>query len=334
MALSESTQEWTFQEVVRRFAPDLAAIEAAIVENLRSHNELLERMASHVALSGGKRLRPLLVVLCSRLSGYEGREHIPLGNVVEYLHAATLLHDDVLDEASVRRGAPSANCIWGNHLAILGGDFLYTTAFDILLQGFPREIIRILCRSSLDMIEGEVLQRQWRGRPEITEETYLRIVGLKTASLISACCRTGSLLAGADPAQTVRLGDFGRSLGIAFQIIDDTLDYLADPAKLGKALGGDLRQGTITLPLIHLFSRDGIEGEKVWIQEALARETVDSRAIGDISRLLVQHRCGETAMARAREHIDACHRHLEHLAGSPLYPALLAAANYVITRSF
>ena len=132
-----------------------------------------------------------------------------LGNVVEYLHAATLLHDDVLDDAALRRGAPSANRVWGNHLAVLGGDFLYTTAFDLLLASAPREVIRVLCRCSLDMIDGEVLQRRWRNRPDITEETYLAVVARKTASLISGCCRTGALLAGADAARVEALGRFG-----------------------------------------------------------------------------------------------------------------------------
>jgi octaprenyl-diphosphate synthase len=322
----------TFQEVLGRFAPDLAEIETAIREQLSSRNELLESMAAHVAFSGGKRLRPLLVVLCSRLSGYEGRQHIGLGNVVEFLHAATLLHDDVLDNAPVRRGVPSANRVWGNHLAVLGGDFLYTTAFDILLQSFPREIIRILCRSSLDMIEGEVLQRQWRGRPEIAEDTYLRILECKTASLIAACCRTGALLAGVGGDQAATLAEFGRSLGIAFQIMDDTLDYLADPAKLGKALGGDLRQGTITLPLIHLFRREGIGAEQAWIRDAIEQNTIDGKAVAAISRLLVEHRCGESALATARGYVERCHRQLERLGASPLQAALLAASSYVITR--
>jgi len=321
-----------YQELVLRFAPDLAAVEQAIAGNLASGNELLEAMASHVVKSGGKRLRPLLVILSARLSGYAGSGHIVLGNVVEYLHAATLLHDDVLDDAAVRRGAPSANRVWGNHLAVLGGDFLYTTAFDLLLASAPREVIRVLCRCSLDMIDGEVLQRRWRNRPEISEETYLTIVARKTASLISGCCRTGALLAGADPDRVEALGRFGSSLGTAFQVIDDTLDYLADPARLGKALGGDLRQGTVTLPLIHLLRQEGLAADQSRIRGLIERGAVDDRGIAEIASLLREHRCGESAMTRAREFAADARRAIEPLRGSDLHAALTAAADFVIDR--
>ncbi len=325
-------QTGNYQDLMLRFAPDLAAIEAAIADNLSSSNELLEAMAAHVVKSGGKRLRPLLVILSSRLCGYTGGDHVLLGNVVEYLHAATLLHDDVLDDAALRRGSPSANRVWGNHLAVLGGDFLYTTAFDLLLSAVPREIIRVLCRCSLDMIDGEVLQRRWRNRPEISEETYLAIVGRKTASLISGCCRSGALLAGAPPARVEALGRFGTSLGTAFQVIDDTLDYLADPGRLGKALGGDLRQGTVTLPLIHLLRRDGLAAEQSRIRGLIERGEVDDAGIADIAALLREQRCGESAMARAREFAADARLAIEPLRGTELHAALTAAADFVIDR--
>ena len=324
----------TYPEIVSRFAADLTAVETAITGNLDSSNELLEAMASHVVKSGGKRLRPLLVILCARLNGYQGDGHVTLGNVVEYLHAATLLHDDVLDDAALRRGAPTANRVWGNHLAVLGGDFLYTTAFDLLLASAPREVIRILCRCSLDMIDGEVLQRRWRNRPEIPEETYLAIVARKTASLISGSCRTGALLAGADAGLVAALGRFGASLGTAFQVIDDTLDYLADPARLGKALGGDLRQGTVTLPLIHLLRREGLAAEQARIRVLIERGEVDDDAIGSIATLLREQRCGESAMARAREFAADARLAIEPLRGGELHAALTAAADYVINRDF
>jgi len=322
----------SYQDLVIRFAPDLAAVEAAIADNLFSSNELTEAIAAHVVKSGGKRLRPLLVILSSRLSGYTGNDHLVLGNVVEYLHAATLLHDDVLDDASLRRGSPSANRVWGNHLAVLGGDFLYTTAFDLLLSSAPREIIRVLCRCSLDMIDGEVLQRRWRNRPDISEETYLAVVARKTASLISGCCRTGALLAGADASRVEALGRFGSSLGTAFQVIDDTLDYLADPARLGKAIGGDLRQGTVTLPLIHLLRREGLAAEQSRIRGLIERGEVDDTGTAEIAALLREHRCGESAMARAREFAADARLAIEPLRGTELHSALTAAADFVINR--
>jgi octaprenyl-diphosphate synthase len=325
---------WTYQGLTRRFAGDLAAVEQAIAANLGSDNELLATMAAHVATGGGKRLRPLLVILCARLGGYAGEGHIPLGNAVEYLHAATLLHDDVLDQAEVRRSAPSANALWGNHLAVLGGDFLYTTAFDLLLASAPREVIRVLCRCSLDMVDGEVLQRRWRNRPEIDEAAYLAIVARKTASLIAGCCRTGALIAGSEAKQVEALGRFGTSLGTAFQVIDDTLDYLADPARLGKALGGDLRQGTVTLPLIHLLRREGIRDEQQRIRDVIVRGEASEADVAWIAGLLREHRCGESAMARAREFAADARDALAPLAGTELRAALLAAADFVIERNF
>ncbi len=328
-----SDRPWTFQSVMEHFAPDLEAIEEAIFANLRSRNELLEKIGTYITASGGKRLRPLLVVLCARMNGYQGRDHIALGNIVEYLHAATLLHDDVLDSATIRRGAPSANDNWGNHFAVLGGDFLYTSAFDLLLERFPRDIIRVLSRASLDMIEGEVLQRQWRGKTDITEETYFEIISLKTASLISASCRAGSLLGGGDPEQAGRLADFGRSLGTAFQVIDDTLDYTADPDKLGKVLGGDLCQGTVTLPLIYLFQEGDLEPLRKEVTAAMAAGKVGNGTVRKITGLLHERGCGKRSMAKATAHAEAAKEALHSFSDSPLYRALLSAADYIIHRS-
>jgi octaprenyl-diphosphate synthase len=326
-------QATTYQEVVARYAADLEAVEKSIFSRLESRNELLQSIATYITGRGGKRLRPLLVILCSKLNGYTGRDHISLGNVVEYLHAATLLHDDVLDNASLRRGSASANEKWGNHFAVLGGDFLYTTAFDILLQRFPREIIRILCRSSLDMIEGEVLQRQWRGRPDISEATYFEIISLKTASLISACCRTGGMLGGVPPSQVESLAEFGRLLGTAFQVIDDTLDYTADPEKLGKTLGGDLRQSTVTLPLIYLLHDARLADRRDELAGAVGQEEIDDGTVATIIELLQKYDCGGRAMARAADLARSSKEQLRSFKDSPVYPALSAAADFIIHRS-
>jgi octaprenyl-diphosphate synthase len=323
----------TYQEVVARFSSELAAVEESLLSHLDPRNELLRNITTYITRSGGKRLRPLLVILCSKLKGYEGPDHILLGNVVEYLHAATLLHDDVLDRAEIRRGNPSANHKWGNHFAVLGGDFLYTTAFDLLLQRFPRDIIQILCRASLDMINGEVLQRQWRGRIDIPEATYFEVVSLKTASLISACCRTGAILGGAGREQIEDLSEFGRLLGMAFQVIDDTLDYTADPGKLGKALGGDLRQRTVTLPLIYLFQEGRLQEKNAAMMEALAAEEISESTVREIISLLDEQGCGKKAMEKAASLAAASKEYLRSSSPSPLYPALSAAADYIIQRS-
>ena len=330
---AKPSESWTFQEVLSRFSGDLQAVEQSIFDNLDSRSDLLQSVATYIARSGGKRLRPLLVCICARMLGYEGRDHISLGNVVEYLHAATLLHDDVLDNASVRRGAPSANTKWGNHFAVLGGDFLYTSAFDILLQRFHRDIIRALCRASMDMIEGEVLQKQWGGRLDISEETYFRIIALKTASLISASCRTGAMLGGADRRAADELGEFGRLLGTAFQIIDDTLDYTADPAKLGKILGGDLRQGTVTLPLIYLLQEPSLEGLRGELLEEVGRGQVGDATVHRVTEMLSTHHCAKRAMDTAARYAASSKQRLAPFSGSPLAPALSAAADFIIQRT-
>jgi len=328
-----NSEKLTYQQVLALFAADLGAIESAIFDTLASRNDLLQEIMTYIARSGGKRLRPLLACICAKLNGYEGSDHIALGSVVEYLHAATLLHDDVLDDAHLRRGSPSANSKWGNHLAVLGGDFLYTSAFDILLARFPRDIIRVLCRASMDMIEGEVLQRQWRGRIDISEETYFEVISLKTASLIAASCRSGGMLGGADQAAAADLEEFGRSLGMAFQIIDDTLDYMADEEKLGKILGGDLRQGTVTLPLIYLMQSlpEGQEKDRI-------RATVEGGEIADdfvyrIRALMDELGCARKALDTAASHAERSKESIRSFAGSPAYPALEAAADYIIHRS-
>jgi octaprenyl-diphosphate synthase len=184
------------------------------------------------------------------------------------------------------------------------------------------------------MVDGEVLQRRWRNRPEIDEAAYLAIVSRKTASLIAGCCRTGALLAGAEAAAVEALGRFGSALGTAFQMIDDTLDYLADPSRLGKALGGDLRQGTVTLPLIHLLRREGIAAEQERIRGIIARGEATDAEISWIAGLLRDRRCGESAMARAREFAAEARGALDPLGGTELRAALLAAADFVIARNY
>jgi octaprenyl-diphosphate synthase len=323
----------SYQEVVSHFASDLEAIEKSLFSRLDSRNELLREITHYIVKSGGKRLRPLLVTLTSKINGPSGDDHILLGTVVEYLHAATLLHDDVIDKASLRRGSHSANAKWSNHSAVLGGDFLYTTAFDILLKSFPRDIIMILCRASLDMIEGEVLQRQWRGKTDLAEETYFEIISLKTASLIAASCESGGLLSGLPPERAKELYDFGRSLGTAFQIIDDTLDYTADEEKLGKVIGGDLRQGTVTLPLIYLLREEGLEELGEEIEAGIAGKGITDGMVQNVRRLIRERECEKRSMAQAAAHAVKAKDILSSFSESPVYPALSAAADFIIYRT-
>ena len=214
---------------------------------------LVNTVAAHILNSGGKRIRPFLLLSRARLCGYTGRDHHQLGSLVEFIHTATLLHDDVVDDADIRRGQQTARKVWGNQISILVGDYLYSKAMCQVVEFRSQGINEVLAEACKKMAEGEVLQLYYNGNPAMPEADYIKIVEHKTAGLIAAGCRMGAILAEASEAQQEALFRFGQYLGIAFQVADDTLDYTANGASLGKTLGQDLRQGKATLPLLHLL---------------------------------------------------------------------------------
>ena len=229
---------------------DLTDIEIALKENLAPQIDLVARVTGHILFAGGKRLRPLLMVLCARLCGYCGEDVKPFATIMEYLHTATLLHDDLVDEAVVRRGKPAAHCRFGNSTAVLVGDFLLARSLSIAAAAGRIEIIKIMADITENMSQGEIQQLIGKGRLDLTEDEYMEVIRCKTAVLIQGGCRVGAIFANATPEKEQALATYGHHLGMAFQMADDLLDYTADTAVLGKAVGTDLREGKMTLPLI------------------------------------------------------------------------------------
>ncbi|MGD0826855.1 MAG: polyprenyl synthetase family protein [Desulfobaccales bacterium] len=234
---------------------DIAAIDAALSANLRTHVPFIAEVGRHILLSGGKRVRPLLFILAARMCGHRSNHLADFSTIFEYLHAATLLHDDVIDAARLRRGATTANTIWGNQAVILVGDFLLSKALSIAVTTDHLKILKVLAQATTQMAEGEILQLIHTGNLKITEAEYFEVITCKTAILMAAACRIGAILAGAPWAQEEALAQIGLHLGITFQLVDDLLDYTGDQGEIGKEVGADLREGRVTLPLIHALAQ-------------------------------------------------------------------------------
>jgi octaprenyl-diphosphate synthase len=292
---------------------------------------LIQEIGGYIAGAGGKRLRPILLLLAAGLARYRGPRAVRLACVVELLHTATLIHDDVVDQAPLRRGRPSANAQWGDDASVLVGDHLYSKSFAMLVRDNDRGVMETLARATVSMTEAEVFQLQLK-RSGLTAETdYLRIITQKTASFMSACCRIGALLGAAPPAQTEALTRYGLDIGIAFQISDDALDFTADQARLGKAIGADLREGKRTLPLIAMLERvPPAEAERV--RAALRRRTLEATEIDHIRHLVLEHDGVDYARARAHAFAQAAKADLEAFEPSDERETLALVADFVVDR--
>ena len=247
---------------------DFADVDELIKHRLSSHIPLIEQIANYLIEAGGKRLRPLLVLLAARACGYEGHDHIKLATVVELLHTAMLLHDDVVDGSDLRRGKKTVNAAWGNPASVLVGDFLHSRAFEMMVEIGNLRVMEILSQATNTIAEGEVQQLANIGNPDLTEQSYLQVISRKTATLFQAAAHSGAVLAGADEATEVSLRDYGLHLGLAFQLIDDLLDYQGNTQDLGKNIGDDLAEGKVTLPLI-VAMRDGDSTQASFLRDAI-----------------------------------------------------------------
>jgi octaprenyl-diphosphate synthase len=254
---------------------DFGAVDDLIRANLNSDVPLVEEIAAYLIEAGGKRLRPLLVLLCANACGYNGRDHIKLAAVIEFLHTAMLLHDDVVDESDLRRGRKTVNSAWGNPPSVLVGDFLHSRAFEMMVEIGDMRVMEILSRATNVIAEGEVQQLMSVRNPGTTESDYLEIISRKTAMLFQAAAQAGAVLAGADESSEKALRDYGLHLGIAFQLIDDQLDYLGNSEDLGKNVGDDLAEGKVTLPLIAAM-RNGNADERQFIENAIVSGGVEN----------------------------------------------------------
>lgn len=310
---------------------ELRAIEDEIAREIDSPVSLIRDMGEFIAGAGGKRLRPILLLMAGRLAGYQGPRAVRMGCVVELLHTATLIHDDVVDQAPLRRGRPSANARWGDDASVLVGDHLYSKSFALMVRDADPSVLETLARATVSMTEAEVFQLERKRSGTTTEADYLRIITQKTASFISACCRIGALLARVDGDRLDALTRYGLDVGIAFQISDDSLDFVADQARLGKAIGADLREGKRTLPLIATLDRAG-PAEREWIQAVLKHHAPSPTEIDEIRRLVVKYEGIEYALDRAHAYAQAAKQDLAPFPDSEDRETLVLIADYVVDR--
>lgn len=310
---------------------DLRRVEAQFKQDLTSEVVLIRKVGEYVLASGGKRLRPMLLLLAARLAGYRGDAHIGLASVVEFIHTATLLHDDVVDGAVLRRGNASANSVWGNEASVLVGDFLFAKSFSIMVRGGNLRVLQALADATTQMAEGEVLQLVGTCDLEMDEARYLTVVENKTAILIAAACRVGGILGQIDREREEALAAFGLELGIAFQLMDDALDYIADQDEFGKTKGHDLAEGKMTLPLIHAVQQCTAE-ERARVGEILDGEDLADADLAFVIGLIDRYRGIDYTRNRARELVDSAKARLGAFPPGAARDALLTLADYVVNR--
>ncbi|MFQ5347339.1 MAG: polyprenyl synthetase family protein [Rhodothalassiaceae bacterium] len=282
-------------------AEDMALVNETILARMHSPVALIPQLAGHLIASGGKRLRPMLTLAGARLVGYEGKRHAKLAACVEFIHTATLLHDDVVDDSELRRGHESANVLWGNKPSVLVGDFLFSRAFELMVEDGSLKVLRLLSRASSVIAEGEVLQLTTSNNLETTEEDYLAVITAKTAALFEAATQIAAVVGERPEAEEGALASFGRNFGIAFQLVDDALDYSAKQATLGKTIGDDFREGKITLPVILAYRRGDDEERRFW-KRTLEDMEQNSGDLAHALRLMARHDAIADTIGRARHY--------------------------------
>ncbi len=321
------------ETLVSLVGEDLKAVNALILERMQSPVALIPQLAGHIIAAGGKRLRPMLTLAAARLCHYTGERHIALAGCVEFIHTATLLHDDVVDSSELRRGLDTANAVWGNKASVLVGDFLFSRAFQVMVEDGSLEVLRILSNASAVIAEGEVHQLITSNDTETTEEDYLGVIRAKTAALFAAACRIGAVVAERPDAEAEALARYGRSLGIAFQLVDDVLDYSAHQAELGKSIGDDFREGKITLPVILAFQR-GKAKERIFWRRCLEELEQDPGDLKRAIKLMQEHGALKESMDRARHYGEEARRALAVFPESPERQAMLDLVEFCIDRPY
>lgn len=320
------------EQITTLTAQDMAAVNNVILEQLNSDVVLINQLGHYIISGGGKRIRPMIAVLAARALDYNGDKHVTVAALIEFIHTATLLHDDVVDESDMRRGKATANAAFGNAASVLVGDFIYTRAFQMMTSLESLRVLALMSEAVNVIAEGEVLQLMNCNDPDITEESYMRVIYSKTARLFEAASQSSSILAGATPKQEQALQDYGRYLGTAFQLIDDLLDYSADGKTLGKNTGDDLNEGKPTLPLLHAMHNGNAE------QSSLIRKAIEE---GNGRHLLepvlaTMQQCGslDYTRQRAEEEADKAISALQHLPETPYRNALEGLAHLAVQRNF
>jgi octaprenyl-diphosphate synthase len=314
-------------------ADDLKACNALIIDRMQSPVELIPQLAGYIIAAGGKRLRPVLTLASARLCGYDGNRHQALAACVEFIHTATLLHDDVVDESDLRRGLASANAVFGNKASVLVGDFLFSRSFELMVEDGSLDVLRILSRASAVIAEGEVLQLATSNDTSTSEQAYLDVIRSKTAELFAAACQIGAVVAGRPSAEEDALFAYGLNLGIAFQLVDDVLDYSALQARLGKTVGDDFREGKITLPVILAYRR-GTDEERVFWDRALEQMEQEEGDLDKAIGLMNQHGALRDTVERARHYGAIARDALGLFPEGEEKAALLDVIDFVIDREF
>jgi len=332
--LSDTAQKAAAADLAQIFEPireELEAVEQEFVQHIQSRVALIPEMGRYLQKSGGKRVRPAVLLMSARLSGYTGDRAVLYAAVVEFIHTATLVHDDIIDGADMRRGRLAAHSRWGNDITVLLGDYLYIKSMALALTYDSLDLVRLLCDVTLRMIEGELYQLTKAGDVDIAEEEHFEIIRRKTAFLFGGCAQIGGLLGNVGAEREAALREYGFNLGVAFQLVDDLLDYTADPEALGKPIGGDLREGKVTLPVIILRERAG-EDAYALVRAIVAERAVTPEQWREVLRLLKESRATELAYERAVEYAERAKGCLAIFPPSRERDALMALPDYVLAR--
>ena len=311
---------------------DLGDCNTLIVQRMDSPVALIPQLAAHLVAAGGKRLRPLLTLASARMCGYQGARHVRLAACVEFIHTATLLHDDVVDDSHLRRGLASANAVFGNKASVLVGDFLFARAFQLMVEDGSLRVLEILSQAAATIAEGEVLQLQTQNDLSTPVSRYLDVIRGKTAALFEAACEVGAVVADRPAAEARALRDYGANLGMAFQLVDDALDYAADQATLGKTVGDDFREGKITMPVLAAYAAADAAEREFWVRTIESSEQSDAD-LDEAMRLIARRGAIRSTLDRAAWFAEAAKHALAPFADSEGRRALLAVADYTVSRA-
>ncbi|MFB3075306.1 MAG: polyprenyl synthetase family protein [Candidatus Methylomirabilales bacterium] len=319
------------------FAPvakELEEVERRIQTRVLSRADLISEVTTYVLGSGGKRVRPALLLLSARMCGYNaGERDVDLAVVAEYMHVATLIHDDIIDNAQKRRGQPSANARWGPHVSVLAGDFLYSHSIQRLVSDGDFRILKAFADATVAMTEGEILELKWHRNPDILYQDYLTIITCKTAALFSAACRTGALVAGVDETRVEALTEFGLNLGIGFQLVDDALDLVASEEILGKPVGNDLLEGKVTYPLIHVFHHDR-SAERDEVCRLIGNGPLREAEVETIRRYVTERGGVKAAVEEARKYLRKARDHLVPFPDNAALRSLEMLVDFIVEREW
>ncbi|WP_395665126.1 polyprenyl synthetase family protein [Methylocella sp.] len=333
LSIEENAPERGIEPLVALVRADMELVNQTILSRSSSDVSMIPEVANHLISSGGKRLRPMLTLAASGLCGYRGQGHVKLAAAVEFMHTATLLHDDVVDESDMRRGKLAARMVWGNEASVLVGDFLLGQAFKMMVEVGSLPCLEVLSTAAAVIAEGEVMQLSAAKDTETSEDDYLAVIRAKTAALFGAAAEVGPLLADRPKAEIAACRGFGVNLGVAFQLIDDALDYGGASAKLGKNVGDDFREGKITLPIVLAFRRGGPEQREFW-KRALERGEIQDGDLEAAIAILRKHRALEDTIERARHYGAMARDALELFPTSPWKTALSGAVDFCVDRAF